>query len=191
MKISPHTRVGGRMSSLVATSFALHLIVALLLLQTISGFVTSPSPLSGNRGFGGMEQRTRELCTMGAVDPVASSEETQLNVQDKNGKLVTVGTVIRVASENVKAYQVPGKGQGSFNEKKEFVPAPEDSLRAAKNLALPVGLQGVVKKIYDVGAVTANFSIQVKFTPGENIAEGFDTPVPFLHHFDSSEIEIL
>ena len=59
-----------------------------------------------------------------------------------------------------------------------------------KNLVLPVGMRGVVTKVYDSeGAVSSNLPVQVKFVPGQHVEEGFDPPVPFLMHFETFEID--
>lgn len=96
---------------------------------------------------------------------------------------------MRVVAANTKAFQVPAKGRGAFNENKEFVPAPADGERATKNLLLPVGMRGVVTKVYDTEAISSNFPVQVKFTPGANTDEGYDPPLPFLMHFGAREVE--
>ena len=102
-----------------------------------------------------------------------------------------VGAVVRIVAKGLKAYQVKPKAYGSFDSDKKFVPAPKEGDRVTQNLALPVGLRGVVSKVYDDEDVSANFPIQVKFVPGEHVDEGFDTPVPFLSHFSSEEIDVV
>ena len=93
----------------------------------------------------------------------ASSDETssQLSIDDKNGAPITEGTIVRVAVENLKAYHCQAKGRGSFNEKKEFVAAPESSERATKCLVLPIGMRGVVTRVFDKSKLSCNFPIQV------------------------------
>jgi hypothetical protein len=82
------------------------------------------------------------------------------------------------------------KGMGSFNELKEFVPASGDGGRAKNCLILPQGIRGVVTKLYDKNSsLSANFPVQVKFSPGEYTDEGYDPPVPFVMHFGLREIE--
>ena len=125
-----------------------------------------------------------------AENPFAEEIAAEASIlKDKGGNVFEVGGVVRVASEKLKAYQVPVDGHGSFNDDKQFVKAPEDGPRASKNLVLPVGFRGVITKIYDTSDISANFPIQVKFTPGENVDEGFDPPVPFIMHFSPREIE--
>lgn len=102
-----------------------------------------------------------------------------------------VGAVVRIVAKGLKAYQVQPKAYGSFDSDKKFVPAPKDGDRTTQSLVLPVGLRGVVSKIYDNEDVSANFPIQVKFVPGEHVDEGFDTPVRFLSHFSPEEIDVV
>ena len=104
-----------------------------------------------------------------------------------------VGAIVRVATKGLKAYQVSPKAYGSFDpDNKVFVPAPtENRDRATQNLQLPVGLRGVITKIYNDEALSANFPIQVSFVPGEHVDEGFDTPVQFVAHFSPEEIELV
>eukprot|EP00429_Kryptoperidinium_foliaceum_P010017 CAMPEP_0176001370 /NCGR_PEP_ID=MMETSP0120_2-20121206/86_1 /TAXON_ID=160619 /ORGANISM="Kryptoperidinium foliaceum, Strain CCMP 1326" /LENGTH=172 /DNA_ID=CAMNT_0017333905 /DNA_START=129 /DNA_END=647 /DNA_ORIENTATION=+ len=113
----------------------------------------------------------------------------EATIEDKNGQEIAVGSIVRVRKENLKAYQVPPKARGSFNDKKEFVPASEDGGRSTQCLELPVGMRGVVTKVTDTEVLSANFPIAVKFTPGENADEGYDPPAPFVMHFGDNEIE--
>jgi hypothetical protein len=122
----------------------------------------------------------------------ASTEESTLALQDCKGEDVKVGSLVKVVVEGIKAFQVNRKGQGSFVDG-EFVPVPEGDLeRAQKHLALPVGLVGVVTKLYNMDDVSANFPIQAKFKPDKHNEEsGLNPPVAFLMHFESKEIEIV
>ena len=124
-----------------------------------------------------------------SADPIAT-QNTPITLEDKNGKQLTVGSIVRVAVDNLKAYQVSAKGIGKFNESKEFVPASPDGERATNCLILPAGIRGVVTKLYDKeSSLSANFPVQVKFSPGEYTDEGYDPPVPFFMHFGIREIE--
>lgn len=109
------------------------------------------------------------------------------SVHDAKGQTISVGTVVRVVQENLKAYQVPPKGQGSFNEQREFVPREDGDQRPY--LLLPLGLKGIATKVYDENAVSANFPVQVKFEPGKYNDE-YDPPVPFSMHFLPEEVEV-
>jgi len=110
-------------------------------------------------------------------------------VLDNNGNEFLVGSTVRVVEPGLKAFQVSSKGQGSFDEgSKEFIPSSSPSVGGF--LLLPPGLCGVVTKIYNVDEISANFPVQVKFAPGSNEGE-YDTPVPFLMHFQTNEIEVI
>lgn len=166
------------------------LMLLLQLLPTCSGFfaVTSSRTIVVHSSVVSKKSRHIKATLFNSVDRMAAAER-QLTIDDKNGDSISVGCVVRVAAENLKAYQVPAKGYGKFNENKEFVPATAGGERETKSLLLPVGLRGVVAKVYNVEAVSSNFPIQVKFTPGENTDEGYDPPVAFLMHFGSREVE--
>ncbi len=128
------------------------------------------------------------------VDGTQKQEKTTeiAPVLDAKGQVVTVGAVVRVAVGGLEAYQISPKAKGAFNEKKEFVPDTSESLPIGRRcLLLPVGLRGVVNKLYNVDEVSANFPIQVKFTPGSHTEEGYDTPAAFLMHFDTHEVEVV
>jgi hypothetical protein len=115
---------------------------------------------------------------------VTTSEEKVVNtVVDANGKEYVVGCVIRIAADDLKAYQVPPKGRGRF-EGGKFVGHDEPYM------SLPAGLRGVVTKVYDIEEVSANFPIQVKFVPGEHVDKA-DTPIQFIMHFLPDEIEVV
>lgn len=118
-------------------------------------------------------------------------------INDKNGNPIEVGSVIRVAKQ-MKAYQVPAKARGSYDMvTKEFIPIDSTTAtvsRKDQNLVLPIGIRGVVVKVYrqsDESDLSANFPIKVQFTPGTNIDndDGYDPPVAFSMHFDPMEIE--
>lgn len=108
-------------------------------------------------------------------------------VIDKNGREFTVGCVVRVCVDDLKAYQVNSKAQGSFNDQKVFVADTSDSKK--KSLLVPRGLRGSVVKVYDEDVISANLPIVVQFTPGENTEEGYDPPAPFRMHFTPQELE--
>mmetsp|Transcript_10606 Transcript_10606/g.17562 ORF Transcript_10606/g.17562 Transcript_10606/m.17562 type:complete len:164 (-) Transcript_10606:1025-1516(-) len=124
-----------------------------------------------------------------AARMAASTEDSTLALQDSKGNDVQVGTIVKIVAEGLKAYQVSGKGFGLYEDGK-FVPAAEGVERGLKNLALPVGMTGIVNKVYNVDEVSANHPIQAKFQPGKyNDESGLDPPVKFLMHFDLKEIE--
>ena len=78
-----------------------------------------------------------------------------------------------------------------FVATKEFIPAPEDAERKDKCLVLPVGMRGVVNRVYDVEDLGPQHPIVVIFTPGENNDEGFEPPMKFVMHFETYELEVV
>jgi len=126
------------------------------------------------------------------IEPIPLKTEKK-NGEPKKDPLTEfkVGSVVRVVAEDLKAFQVPPKAYGSFNSKKKFVPAPEGGDRKTQNLVLPVGLRGIVTRIYNDAELSANFPVQVKFIPGEHVEEGFDSPVQFMAHLSPKEVEVV
>jgi len=112
-------------------------------------------------------------------------------IMDKNDNPIRVGSTIQVTAPNLKAYQVPPKGYGTFDEDGTFVPAPNDGDRTSKSLQIPIGLTGVVTKLYNEAEISANFQIQVKFVPGAFPEANYDLPVSFLMHFAPREVETM
>jgi hypothetical protein len=133
-----------------------------------------------------------QSCLSAEASPVGTSFGSEADDEDaKKDNPFTVGAVVRVAAEGIKAYQVKPQGFGKFDENKNFVPATKGGPRGTKNLLIPVGMRGVVTKAYNVDDISANFPIQVKFTPGENVDEGYDPPVPLLMHLLPEELELV
>jgi len=134
-----------------------------------------------------LERISTTTAVSNSAEPLTSKD---FAIEGKNGKTIAVGSIVRVTVSNLKAYQVPAAARGTFNEDKEFVPAPEGASRAFQNLLVPVGMRGVVTKITNKAtSLSANFPIQVKFSPGENVDEGYDAPVSFVMHFGVNEVE--
>lgn len=126
--------------------------------------------------------------------PVKEEKKPEVEKQlDSNEKEFVVGGIVRVVVDGLKAYQISPAGYGSFNEDKEFVKVEKDDStpRSVKNFALPVGLRGVIKKVYDTNDISANFPVQVKFVKGETTEEGYAAPANFFMHFDSHEVEVV
>jgi hypothetical protein len=122
----------------------------------------------------------------------SAQDEEDAKVLDAQGKEVTVGAVARVCVEGLQAFQISPKGRGRFDDDKNFVPnTDKDTPMGLKYLAVPVGMRGVVNKIYIESEVSANFPIQLKFVPGIHTEEGYDTPQAFLMHFESREVELV
>lgn len=116
---------------------------------------------------------------------VSMSKGDAFSIPDANDKSICVGNTVRVAVANLKAHQVPPKAYGTFDtESGEFLFS-----KTQKYLTIPVGLMGLVTKVYDNLHVSANYQIQVKFKPSEG--EKYNVPVPFLMHFDPNEVEVV
>ena len=130
------------------------------------------------------------------VDATVTEEDNEdgsAPVHDAQGKQFVEGTLVRVCAEGLKAFQIAPKGRGSFDDNKKFVPDDcKDTPMGLKYLLLPVGLRGTVTKVYENQLeVSANFPVQVKFSPGEYTDEGYDAPQAFLMHFAANELEVV
>lgn len=126
-----------------------------------------------------------------AVASTKAAATEDFTIPDKEGNAIRKGSVVKVIASGLSAYQVPPKGYGSFTEKGQFVAlSPTDSgERRNKCLKLPIGLTGIVTKVYDEQEISSNLPIQVKFEPGAFPNADFDPPVPFLMHFAAKEVE--
>ena len=152
----------------------LFVLLFTLLCQPVLGFMSSPCSAT---------TRTPQM----SVATKATAED--FTIPDKEGNAIGKGSVVKVIAPDLKAYQVSPKGFGSFAESGEFVPAEPSSDRGTKSLKLPIGLTGVVTKVYDESKISSNLPIQVKFVPGAYPDAEFDPPVPFLMHFKADEVE--
>jgi hypothetical protein len=125
------------------------------------------------------------------AQPLAAAAEAEgFTIADHKGNAIGVGSIVRVIVKDLRAYQVSPKGFGKFDDDTgQFVPAPEGGARGTKNLEIPIGLVGIVTKVYDEDDVSANFPIQVKFVPGAPFVEKYDPTVPFLMHLLPEEVE--
>jgi hypothetical protein len=124
-------------------------------------------------------------------EPVKTLVSKTDEVFDKNGKRIVVGDVVRITVDGLKQFQIPTKGFGSFDSQKNFVKDESTDKSIKKYFALPIGLRGVVIKVYNIDEVSANFPVQVRFESGKHIEEGYDPPSPFTMHFMTNEIECL
>eukprot|EP00591_Stephanopyxis_turris_P004502 CAMPEP_0195524276 /NCGR_PEP_ID=MMETSP0794_2-20130614/23996_1 /TAXON_ID=515487 /ORGANISM="Stephanopyxis turris, Strain CCMP 815" /LENGTH=136 /DNA_ID=CAMNT_0040654457 /DNA_START=305 /DNA_END=715 /DNA_ORIENTATION=+ len=109
---------------------------------------------------------------------------------DAKGNELVVGSVVQVMTP-LKAFHVTKKGYGMFDENKVFVHAGENSDRGSSCLSIPVGMCGVVTRVYDTDNLDACQPVLVKFVPGENTGNGYDPPVRFTMHFTSTEVELV
>lgn len=128
----------------------------------------------------------RRYLSMNAFDVVGGVKEVEKQI-DPNGKEIIPGCVVRLVKP-MKAYHL--QCAGKILKDKVFIPAAEDEPPATKCLELPSGLRGIVIFPYDMSNYDASQPIVVKFSPGLNCdEEGYDTPVQFSMHFESSEVE--
>uniref|UniRef100_A0A7S2A786 Ferredoxin thioredoxin reductase alpha chain domain-containing protein n=1 Tax=Trieres chinensis TaxID=1514140 RepID=A0A7S2A786_TRICV len=110
---------------------------------------------------------------------------------DSNGTELAEGQIVRVIVA-MKAFHVPKKDRGKFDpETKAFVPAETDKKRGDNCLEVPVGMRGVVTRVYDTNDISASHPVLVKFAPGEHSGDGYDPPATFLMHFRSKEVEVV
>lgn len=131
-----------------------------------------------------------------ATLPTQETEaESKSALTDSNDNVFTVGCTVRVCKPDLHMHQVGSKATGLFDESGIFVADP--SLRY---LALPIGLQGTVTKIYknSENKLSANFPIRVEFRPavkgdGESSkmqeARNLDPPSRFTAHFATNEVD--
>ncbi len=125
-------------------------------------------------------------------DQIVSSGTTQ-KITDSNGVEFTEGCTIQICSE-VKAYQVPKKGFGSFDaESNKFIPLDgvDDAARVDRCLVIPKGMRGKITKVYDMSEYDASLPLIAKFQDGEGFGGSFEPPMTFLMHFDTFEIEVV
>ena len=123
-------------------------------------------------------------------EPVKTTIATKPEeIFDANGKKFTIGTVVRVSKDGLKQFQIGPKALGSYDANKKFVQDKSDDKSIKKCFALPIGLRGIVTKIYDLDVVSANYPIQVKFESGKYVDEGYDPPAMFLMHFQPDEVQ--
>jgi hypothetical protein len=162
------------------------LVYLSLCLQSATAFTFVQGPTAGV-----CSSVVTPRCRLMMTSPVASSSDPIAQVLEcKSGKEITQGAVVRVSTDGLQAFQISPKGQGTYDESKQFVPLPKGST-TGKYLIVPAGLTGVVTKIYDMEVVSANFPVQVKFQPGEHVEEGYEAPVAFLMHFLPEELECI
>mmetsp|Transcript_4904 Transcript_4904/g.6639 ORF Transcript_4904/g.6639 Transcript_4904/m.6639 type:complete len:183 (-) Transcript_4904:206-754(-) len=158
-----------------------------LLMGAVSAFTIIP----GREVSGFASNR---LTTKSIIGLTASTEEetkTAPKLFDTNDKQFVEGAVVRVIAP-LRAFQVNKKWYGSFDEEsKEFVPADPDGERRTKCLVLPIGLRGVVTRVYDIEDLGPQHPIVVRFKPGVHTDEGFNPPTLFIMHFETYELEVV
>ena len=174
-------------------------LYALLQSDTAQSFMLKSSPVSSFQAscHRMISRELAQFTLFSVMDPliVEDSADGVFDDKDKdltpaldvNGKRVAVGMVVRMCKDGLRAFHVAKTAKGNFNDAKDFI-ADE----TMNYLELPVGLRGVVTKVYEhEHEVSANFPIQVKFEASQYIEEGYDSPGKFLMHLDSAEVEIV
>lgn len=126
-------------------------------------------------------------------DPLISSDSSQ--ILDGNGVAFTEGCTIQIIKE-VKAFHVAKKGFGSFDqETKSFIPLGvkdvKSTPRVDRCLILSKGVRGIAKKVYDIGEYDATAPIVARFDAGESLGGDLVSPVTFLMHFETDEVEVV
>ena len=129
-------------------------------------------------------------------DPLVSSSESS-KIVDDNGVAFTEGCTIQITKE-IKAYHVAKKGFGRFDtETKSFIPLLEGNEdirsipRVERCLILSKGVRGIVKKVYDIDEYDATSPIVARFEDGVGLGGELVTPVTFLMHFETHEVEVV
>lgn len=119
------------------------------------------------------------------VENDAHADDIHKQEDDGTSKLFSVGDVVRVILPDLRAYQVPTKARGTFQEG-TFV--ADDSL---KYMVIPIGLTGTIEKVYDEGTrLSANLPIRVSF-PSSSGEDGPESPVAFSMYFAPPELELV
>ena len=173
-----------------ALSIAITVAFPFLYVTAFTGFnrfgVESPLNI-GKSGI--VRYSSMSLASIAEVEEETSTKEVQ-KLYDSNENEFVEGAVVRVAAP-IKAFHVGVKFRGSYDEEtKELVPVSRDVDREDRCLVLPVGMRGVVMRVYDIVELGPSHPIKVKFTPGENIDEGYDPP-NFIMHFETYEVEVV
>jgi hypothetical protein len=173
----------------------LRMIGVLWIISRLSDIAATFTQHSIHRQFSNRLNKATNPMSLTMIDALFSEPtKTKIlpkvdEVFDKNGKKFVAGGVVRVSVSGLQQYQIPPKGLGHFDSNKVFVPDTSIDKTRKKCFALPVGIRGVVAKIYNVDEVSANFPVQVKFEVGKYLEEGYDPPTNFIMHFMSHEIE--
>ena len=148
-----------------------------------SGSISSSMSRIGSRTGGSTLLRMTDLI----------SDLTSIELVDGNGvKFAKDGTV--QATKLMKAYQSRKKGYGSY-EGTTFVPLDMEKeggvTRADKCFVIPMGLRGIVSKVYDLDEFDASQPIVAKFIAGDSMGGKYEPPITLLMHFHVHELEVV
>jgi hypothetical protein len=109
---------------------------------------------------------------------------------DGNGKEFTKDCTVQT-TKDMKAFQVPKKGYGSFDGT-TFVPLDaEGAARKDSCLVMPKGLRGIVNRVYNTDEFDTIMPIVVKFVSGDSMGGEIEPPVTFLMHLEEGEVEVV
>jgi len=123
---------------------------------------------------------------------ISSSEVSVPKLYDANGIEFTEGCLVRVKVSKIKAFHAPANALGKFDEtSKRLIPVDKSAPKCEKFFLLPIGLRGLVLRVYDTANLGCNLPIIVKFIKDENGEEGYAPPATFSMHLDVSEIEVV
>lgn len=130
-------------------------------------------------------RRVFSLHSMSIEQQEAATEKEVL--KDSQGKEIVEGSTVQVSAAGLQAFHVNKKAHGSFNDEGQFVPTVDAKKRKDKALILPIGMRGVVTRIYDIDEISSNLPVRVVFEPNDD--EKWSPPLKFIMHFDTNEIE--
>lgn len=133
---------------------------------------------------------------------------------DINNQIFTPGCTVSIVTDTINAHSVPKSSYGSFHlTTGEFIPRHDENdntdvggggttttTRKTACLVLPIGLRGIVERVYDANTWDRARPIVVKFNMGydrEVQEDGvttprrFNIPKEFRMHFDATELKII
>eukprot|EP00979_Chaetoceros_neogracilis_P011259 scaffold2727_cov275-Chaetoceros_neogracile.AAC.30 len=146
-------------------------------ISSISGSISGISSGSISSSMSRIESRTGGSTLLRMTDLI--SDLTSIELVDGNGvKFTKDGTV--QTTKLMKAYQSRKKGYGSY-EGTTFVPLDMEKeggvTRADKCFVIPMGLRGIVSKVYDLDEFDASQPIVAKFIAGDSMGGEYEPPI--------------
>lgn len=141
------------------------------------------------------------------VDDTATTTTTaqeEMVQTDVNGLTFTPECTVSVVTDTINVHSVPKSCYGTFHlTTGELIPRDDDNTTADKGtrktacLVLPIGLRGIVERVYDANTWDRARPIVVKFSMGydrtaaEDGGVRFNIPKEFRMHFDATELKIV
>jgi hypothetical protein len=153
-----------------------------------------------------------------AATTATTTAQEEMVQTDINGQTFTPGRTVSVVTDSIHAHSVPKSSYGTFHVTTgEFIPrdagtdndnttdggggTTTSTTRKTACLVLPLGLRGIVERVYDTNTWDRARPIVVKFNMGydRTIAEEegrgsdvrYNIPKEFRMHFDATELEIV